>query len=229
MRLYAGRGGHANDKAAQGWVAGARLAGQHGPMSAPLPPWHDDLAGSLAHAWAMLVRGAADRRHAFHTPSVATIGRDGGPRVRTVVLRGAEPATRTLRFHTDARGNKAAELAADPRIAVHAYDAGAKLQLRLDGRATLHRDDEVAAAAWAATRPFSRACYRVATAPGTPADDPVAALAEHGEGAEAGRAAFVAVTVAVERLEMLHLAASGHRRSAFDWRGGELAATWLVP
>lgn len=195
----------------------------------PLPPWHDDLAGSLAHAWAMLVRGAADRRHAFHTPTVATIGRDGAPRVRTVVLRGADPAARTLRFHTDARSAKAAELAADPRIAIHAYDAGAKLQLRLEGIAALHRDDGVADAAWAATRPFSRACYRLATAPGTPADDPLTALAEDGAGEEAGRDAFVAVTVAVARLEMLHLAATGHRRSAFAWRGGELAATWLVP
>lgn len=198
-------------------------------MTAPLPPWHDDLAASLAHAWAMLVRGAADRRHAFHTPSVATIGEDGGPCVRTVVLRGVEPAARTLRFHTDARSGKARELAADPRIAVHAYDAGAKLQLRLAGEASLHRDDAVADAAWAATRPFSRACYRVASAPGTPAPDPTAALAEAGEGEEAGRDAFVAVTVAVARLEMLHLAASGHRRSAFDWRGGALAMAWLVP
>lgn len=199
------------------------------PLPHALPAWHDDLAASLAHAWAMLVRGAADRRHAFHTPSVATIGTDGAPRVRTVVLRGAEPATRTLRFHTDARSGKAAELAADARVALHAYDPGAKLQLRLEGTARLHRHDAVADAAWAATRPFSRACYRLATPPGTAADDPVAALVEAGEGEEAGREAFVAVTVAVSRLEMLHLAASGHRRSAFDWRGRALAATWLVP
>jgi hypothetical protein len=200
-------------------------------MNAPhaLPPWHDDLAGSLAHAWAMLVRGAGDRRHAFHTPTVATIGADGAPRLRTVVLRGAEPAARRLRFHTDARSAKASELAAEPRIALHAYDAGAKLQLRLDGVATLHRADAIADAAWAATRPFSRACYLVAAAPGSAADDPVSALAEAGVGDEAGREAFVAVTVAVTRLEMLHLAASGHRRSAFAWVDGTLSATWLVP
>lgn len=177
----------------------------------------------------MLVRGAADRRHAFHTPSVATIGRDGAPRVRTVVLRAAEPATRTLRFHTDRRSGKAAELAADPRVSLHAYGAGEKLQLRLDGRATLHRDDAVADAAWAATRPFSRACYRLAAAPGQAASDPYAALAEAGEGPEAGREAFSAVTVAVERMEVLYLAAAGHRRALFDWRGGTLAASWLVP
>lgn len=198
-------------------------------MSAPLPPWYDDLAGSLAEAWALLVRGAADRRHPFHTPQVATIGEDGAPSVRTVVLRGAEPGSRTLRFHTDARSRKARELAAEPRIALHAYHPGAKIQLRLSGLATLHRDDAVAAASWAATRPFSRACYRVAASPGTAAGDPYAALAEAGDGPEAGREAFVAVTVSVTRIEFLFLAAAGHRRALFDWSGGALASRWLVP
>jgi hypothetical protein len=198
-------------------------------MSAPLPPWYDDLAGSLAEAWALLVRGAADRRHPFHTPQVATIGEDGAPSVRTVVLRAVAPARRTLRFHTDARSRKARELAAEPRIALHAYHPGAKIQLRLSGVATLHRDDSVADESWRATRPFSRACYRLAAAPGMTAEDPYAALAEAGEGPEAGREAFVAVTVSVARMEFLFLAASGHRRALFDWSGGALAARWLVP
>jgi hypothetical protein len=198
-------------------------------MAEPTPPWYDDLPGSLSQAWALLVRGAADRKHAFHTPSVATIGADGSPRVRTVVLRGASPPSRRLRFHTDARSAKAAELRADPRIAVHAYDPGAKIQLRLTGRATLHRDDEVADAAWKATKSFSRACYRVTAAPGTPTYDPIAALAEAGNGDEAGREAFIAVAVAVERIEWLYLAAAGHRRALFDWSGDSPAATWLVP
>ncbi len=198
-------------------------------MNAPLPPWYDDLPGSLAEAWALLVRGVADRRHPFHTLQVATIGLDGAPTVRTVVLRGVEPARRVVRFHTDRRSRKARELAADPRIALHAYHPAAKIQLRLSGRAALHRDDPVAAAAWAATRPFSRACYRVALPPGTVAESPYAALAEAGAGDEAGREAFLAVTVSVERLEFLFLAARGHRRALFDWSGGALAASWLVP
>jgi hypothetical protein len=198
-------------------------------MRAPLPPWYNDLAGTLAEAWAMLVRGAADRRHPFHTLQVATIGEDGAPSVRTVVLRAAAPGERTLRFHTDSRSRKARELAADPRVALHAYHPAAKIQLRLSGTATLHRDDAMADSAWAATRPFSRACYRLAAAPGTAVDDPDAALAEAGSGPEAGREVFVAVTVSVARLEFLFLAAAGHRRALFAWRGEALEARWLVP
>lgn len=198
-------------------------------MSAPLPPWYDDLAGSLAEAWALLVRGAADRRHPCHTPQVATLGEDGAPSLRTVVLRGVEPGARRLRFHTDARSRKVRELAAEPRVAIHAYHPGAKVQLRLAGTAVLHRDDAVADRAWASTRPFSRACYRLAVAPGSVAEDPYAALAQAGEGPEAGREAFVAVTVSVARLEFLYLAAAGHRRALFEWPEGRLAARWLVP
>ena len=41
-----------------------------------LPGFYNDLDASLAHAWAMIGRGVADRRSAFHTPVVATV--DGG-------------------------------------------------------------------------------------------------------------------------------------------------------
>ncbi len=198
-------------------------------MSAPLPPWYDDLAGSLGEGWAQLVRGAADRRHPCHTITAATTGLDGAPQLRTVVLRAAEPEARRIRFHTDARSHKVAELDADPRIALHAYNPFVKIQLRLWGTATVHRDDELAAAAWARTRPFSRACYRLAQGPGTPVPDPSTGLAETGEGPEAGREAFVAVTVAVSRLEFLFLASAGHRRALYRWSSPALEARWLVP
>lgn len=87
------------------------------------PAFADDLDEMLAHAWRQLARGVEDRRSPFHTPSVATIGLDGRPRVRTVVLRGVEPSGARLRVHTDARAGEIAEFDADPRVALHGYDA----------------------------------------------------------------------------------------------------------
>lgn len=192
------------------------------------PAFADDLAGTLAHAWACLARGVADRRSAFHTIGVATIGLDGRPRLRTVVLRAVEPSAARLRFHTDARADKVAELAADPRIALHGYDPGGKLQIRVEGRASVHGEDAVADAAWAASRPMSRDCYGTRPAPGTPlsAPDAFALPADEAERA-AGRVHFRAVTVAVETIETLYLAHCGHRRARFDIRTRE--AAWLVP
>jgi hypothetical protein len=194
--------------------------------------FYDDLDATLEEAWRRLARGAADRRSEFHTVQLATLGLDGAPRLRTVVLRGVEREARRLRAHTDRRSGKAAELAAEPRVALHAYDSRAKIQLRLRGRARLHVDDDAAAAAWAATQGGSRSCYRglppgqALAAPGD--GDPTQAMRSP-QDPEAGRENFAALLFEAESLEWLYLAARGHRRALFDWAGGEWRGRWLAP
>lgn len=210
-------------------------------MSAPAAPadttrepqHYTSLAAAEEAAWAMLLEGAASRRAAFHQAMVATIGRHGAPRARTVVLRAADPARRTVRFHTDQRSGKFAELTHDPRCEVTLYDHDAKVQVRLRGEAGLHSCDATAAGLWDAMRDFSRACYRQPVGPGT-----ALACADGAEGpalADAtGMANFVAVAVLVHELEWLYLAAAGHRRAQVCYRGaGEgtepRSRTWLAP
>lgn len=194
--------------------------------------YYDSLDGSFAHTWQLLSRATADRRSGFRTVQVATVAADG-PRVRTVVLRGVATAERRVRFHTDARSLKAEELLAQPAVEVCAYDAQAKIQLRLRGIAAMHREGPQADAAWAATAPYSRVCYRTPWAPGSLIEAPGAAdpgaLERQPADPEAGRAAFVAVTVDVTRLEWLYLAARGHRRAVWHWDGNAWAGQWLAP
>lgn len=193
------------------------------------PAFYDDLAACLAEAWRRLEEGAA-HRSGFHAPALATIGRDGAPRLRTVVLRGIDRDGRSLRMHCDARSDKAAEIAADPRVALHAYDPAAKIQVRIEGRARLHGQDAVARAAWAASRPMSRVCYGTAPGPGTPlpAGDAYA-LPEDEAAVEAGFPEFRVVVLTAARLDFLYLARRGHRRALFTWDGEEPSATWLAP
>lgn len=192
----------------------------------PRPAFADDLDAALAEAFRLLARGVADRRSPFHTPCLGTVGADGAPRLRTVVLRGFDPAARVLRIHTDRRSPKAAEMQAEPRVMLHAYDPAARVQLRLAGRATLHADDAVADAAWAASRPASRLCYAAPAAPGTPCAAPLPAPREEA----GGRAHFLAVGIAFDWLEWLWLCAEGHRRARFTWdAAGHRQASWLVP
>ncbi len=195
-----------------------------------LPPFYDDLEGTLAETWRMLVHGVENRRAAFHTPVVTTLRRDGRPAARTVVLRAVDDERRTLRFHTDRRSMKYGEIAAEPRVALHFYDPGAKVQLCIDGRATLHADDALADRAWSESRPMSRLCYRVAPGPGTEIGDPKEAVTEDAGGnGQAGRENFAAISVAIDSIEWLYLAVQGHRRALFRWDGRGLSATWLVP
>lgn len=193
----------------------------------PRPAHADDLGAIRTEAFALLARGVADRRSPFHTPTLATLGLDGAPSARTLVLRGFDAPGRTIRLHSDARSGKCAELARDARCALHLYDAPHQVQLRLEGIATLHRDDAAADAAWAATRPFSRLIYGIAPGPGTPVPAPSAAPA-----VDAGaRANFAVIHLHFARMEWLWLAAEGHRRARFTWSadGSREEATWLSP
>lgn len=190
-----------------------------------IPDWYDDLDGSLAEAWRLLVRGAADRRSPIHTIAVATIDTEGRPSVRTVVLRAVDPDAWRLRFHTDLRSRKLADLARQPTLAILAYHPQAKIQLRLDGRAHVLASEE-ASPIWAEVTPHGRECYRVASAPGTP----ISSAAEGAVMDADGRERFCAVDIEVESLEWLYLAAQGHRRARFRRRGdGSVDAGWLVP
>jgi pyridoxamine 5'-phosphate oxidase len=200
-------------------------------MSELAPSFYNDLSETLAESWRLIMRGAADRRSAFHHPTLATIGLDGRPRLRTVILRGCDAGRRSLRFHTDVRSEKVGEIGRDPRVSLQFYDPTSKIQLRLDGTATVNTDNAVADAAWEASRNFSRQCYGVMPGPGAG----IAAGADFtlpvvsNEGTAPGRVNFCAVTVEIASLEWLYLASAGHRRALFRWDGGAVKGQWLAP
>ena len=161
-----------------------------------------------------------------------------GGNVRTVVLRSWDVPSRTLTIHSDVRAQKMVEIAALPAVALHVWDAGSQIQVRLWGQAHVVGPDE-AAAAWARLHPGSRASYRAALVPGTPVLDP-ATLPLLDE--DAARQNFAALAVMVMGMEWLHLGRDGHRRARFSWTmegmvpdEGATAglapeeAAWLVP
>ena len=194
----------------------------------------EELARVLESAWVLLGRGSADRRSPLHTPVVASVGTDGAPEARVMVLRKAERATGLLRFHTDARSPKVAALHGRP-VAVLGYHPGEAVQLRLTGAAEVVCDGPEVDAIWAQSTEFARRCYMVEAGPGTPLPGPGSGLPADVEGRKPeaaelvpARANFAIVRVQVTRLDWLHLAQGGHRRAVFSagdgWQGG-----WVVP
>ena len=197
------------------------------------PPWfsnHDDLQATLEMAWSLMVRGVADRRSLFHTPSIATVSPAGHPEVRTVVLRGASSTDWSFRFNTDTRSAKFAALAASPKIALHVYDPHLKVQLRLSGAAQVHIAGDQAEAAWAKSLPMSRACYAQKPAPGAELPAPDLPPVRAGEDLEFARENFAAVVMGVTHIDWLYLLASGHRRARFSRdAAGCVESHWLAP
>lgn len=172
---------------------------------------------------------AASGRHPLHLFTVATVGDDGSPESRTVVLRGFDAERRELWFHTDIRSPKAAQIARDGRVALHWYDAQARLQIRIAALAEVHHADPVARDAWRASQPMSRACYGSEAAPGTPLPEFTAPPEPLDAADAAGLANFTVIRCRFAAVELLALHASGHERILLRLDGDSPTGTILAP
>jgi hypothetical protein len=161
----------------------------------------------------------------------ATVGRDGAPAVRTVVLRRICRAQRSLMFHTDLRSAKIAELRRDARIAIVGCDLVAGKQLRLTATARILEDPRDTRAVWESGRPRTLIVYRTPFAPATPVSSPAAAHAAAASDAANpdGFENFCLVDVTVAEIDYLHLAPNGHVRARFSFDEGKWRGQWVAP
>lgn len=177
-----------------------------------------ELAATLAEAWALLARGAADARHPARLVALATLAGDA-PSLRTVGLRAARQAEGEIDMHTDALSHKIAEIAAAPSGAVLVWDPGTQVQLRLNG--TLGTRPGTAGE-WARVPEPSREAYGHMPAPGTPIAHPAAwEIAPDPE-------RFTVLTLRLERIDHVSLDPAGHRRALFT-RSDHWCGSWLSP
>jgi pyridoxamine 5'-phosphate oxidase len=178
--------------------------------------------------WQLLQRGVADRKHGFHHPTVATIGLDGRPKSRVMILRKAIHAEKTLRLHADVRTQKWPELGKMPAIGMTLYDVANRVQLRIEGEAVQHTQDEVARAAWVGSQPMSRVGYGSMPGPGEAIEEPDQfVLPSDPDMAEVGYTNFGAIIVKVQSIEWLFLKRGQNRRAKFDLVAN--TTTWMVP
>jgi pyridoxamine 5'-phosphate oxidase len=191
-------------------------------------PGAADLDAIRDEAFRLLAAAPEERDSPFRSPALASCGADGVPAVRTVVLRGFDPARRVLSFHSDLRAAKVAQLRQHPAVSLHVWDSGRKVQLRLDGRAAVQAGSAAARAAWDALPSRSRGGYHQGVAPDTPLPSAAAAQPDALDDV-AAFGNFALVEVAVAAMEWLLLDREGNRRALFTWQDGVPAATWLAP
>lgn len=173
------------------------------------------LSGLLDTVWLHLVRGASDRRHPARHPTLATLGPDG-PELRTLVLRGVDRALSRLELHTDTASPKYAQIAADPRVAVHVWLPKPRLQIRARAVASLAPGDP---AVFQTLPPAAQANYG-GPAPG----DPLTQGADPGRGDPARFARILCDLTEIDAL----LLAEPHRRALFAAESGWSGA-WIAP
>ena len=186
-------------------------------------------------AWAMLKRGAARSTDPFHRPVLAT-GRSDGCNLRTVILRHADAAGRTLICFADLRSPKIAEIREFGQAGWLFYHPRQATQLRIHGPASVHSHDSIADALWKRVGGFSRLNFCTAAAPGTPLERPSSGLSTRllkdlpkALRGDAGRENFAAIVGRVARMDWLKLRPSGNLRARFGWEADRLEASWIVP
>lgn len=178
--------------------------------------WFETLEGLHAACWALLqAKDGAARQ-----PTLATVSPAGWPEARTVVLRNADGAAGTCEIHTERDSGKARSIAHTPRAALHVWEPGRALQLRLVGIAELVEGSD-RQAAWAAVPLESRNNYGAAPPTGTP----IGSSLDYRKLARAEDFALLRITLT--EIDVLHLGAQ-HRRARFT-RQADWAGQWLSP
>ncbi len=171
--------------------------------------------------WMELSRAALDRHHEWRTPVLATLGLDGAPNARTVVLRHADADALTLGFYTDSRSPKIAELAVQPQATLLFWSTRLGWQLRVRVRVAALTSGPQVEAVWAKVKQ-SRAAgdYLTLRAPGeTVAADDSLVVNNHAPHH------LALLNAQVDEIDWLELARDGHRRARLSAAAWE----WLTP
>ena len=198
-----------------------------------IPNYYNNIDLILDEIWSLLQRGVADRNEDFRLPVVIVSATDGAEG-RIVVLRGAFKEKNILRFHTDFRSSKIKSLKENKKIYFVFYNKKRKIQVRAEGVAIVHKDNEITKEAWTKTQMMSRKCYLSPQAPGDFINDSASDLSKDMgneiptyEQSEIGYKNFCVIESKIKSFEWLYLASQGHRRAKFML--DENKSTWLVP
>lgn len=177
----------------------------------------ESLAELEAACWQELERAVRERGHGWRLMTLATVDGERAD-ARTVVVREAVAAARTLYFYTDDRGAKVRQLREHPLATLVAWSRDLSWQLRLAVSLALEDDGLDVSSRWARVKLSPSAQdYLAALPPGTPVDryTPERGSREH----------FAVVRAEVQAIDWLELHPDAHRRARFDGDG----ARWLVP
>ena len=215
------------------------------------PAFYSNINECFAYAWQKLEAAPKMRGNPFRTPVFATCDERGVPHQRVMVLQDVEctgigdkriTALPRLRFHSDRRTPKCAQLMVRPECSALFYDRAAKVQLRVSGTAEVRlltqcADDGSALEAWQNLNPSSRRCYFVEDAPSAVTTlERMNALETSMLSADVAdpdntSPQFTCLILHVREVEFLYLAHTGSRRALAQYklgRDGNLH-TWLVP
>ncbi len=181
------------------------------------------LENFFAEGMNALKKAAVEPSHPFRIPVLGTVAQ-GVPSLRSVILRDFLEEPFSLVFFTHAASPKVYDMLQNPVIACCAYDAGAGLQLRMNGTSKVHRQDSVARKYWATVPEARYADYDHDTPPGKP----LPTVPDGGLGKALDRF-FTVIVMEINEIDMLLIRRDGHQRAIFSKAAAGFDGMWVQP
>ena len=179
------------------------------------------------HIWNEVItelqKGVEQDDHPFTFATLATLGLERLPRLRTIKIRDFDPQSLQLTFYTDARSKKVMHIKENNKVSLLFYHPDLLMQLRIEGLAIRERDEDLLQEHWNGVKGKSQRDYTTAVAPGTEIKHP-----EQIEYME-DDTYFTLFYVLPFKVEYLKLKRPHHLRLRFSKREGEWKGDFLVP
>ncbi|MCH7797278.1 MAG: pyridoxamine 5'-phosphate oxidase family protein [Planctomycetes bacterium] len=183
-------------------------------------------------AWKLLAQAGDDRSHPMRVVVLATLGDDGSPEARLMVVRGADRSRGKLWFYTDLRSPKVQQLRACPAVSAIAWDPACGVQLRIRGTATIDSSSPLADDHWLQASLGLQVLLHSPEDPGRPLKQPDPRLmgmktAMDANDEAAARRNFAVIEITITGIEWLQVCDDDQRRAIMnpvtDWQPLALA------
>ena len=170
-----------------------------------------------------LQKGVEETSHPFRFATLATLGLERLPRLRTIKIREFDPESLQMTFYTDSRSKKILHIKENNKVSLLLYHPDKLMQLRIEGLAIRERDEEVLQAHWSRVEGGSQKDFTTTSAPGTEILNP-----EKVEYIDRDDF-FSVVYILPFKVEYLQLKRPHHIRVRFSKREGDWKSDYLVP
>ncbi|MCH6198511.1 pyridoxamine 5'-phosphate oxidase family protein [Aquiflexum sp. LQ15W] len=171
-----------------------------------------------------LHRGALDAKHPFRFVTLATKSQNGVD-ARYVVVRSIDDALNVF-LYTDSRSSKVEQLINSPEMALLFYHPAKRTQIKILGKAQIHRNDELTATFWSRIQGDARKAYNQILAPGTAIQDPRNAFDWNEPLIDTN---FTLIQVKPVKIDALQLNGTEHLRVLFKLEENIWIKKWIAP
>ncbi|WP_298480961.1 pyridoxamine 5'-phosphate oxidase family protein [uncultured Maribacter sp.] len=163
-----------------------------------------------------------ERNHPLKFCVLGSIGSDNSSQTRIIGLRKITNNL-TLTFYTDERSNKVSQILKNPNVSLLFYHPEKKMQIKIDGKASIVKDQDLLKEKWLNINSESKKDYTTTKAPGSILENPseLTFLKEKNY--------FCIIEVKTKTVEYLKLRETSHFKVLFNKDINGWTSQFLVP